>query len=76
MIEFLRFGLLAKRRPPTVDIGSCTRMLRRRTRISACNAARDRNSPATKHQTNLPRSIIALNITRFVGNGQMLLGLR
>jgi hypothetical protein len=37
----------------------------RRTRISACNAARDRNSPAIAHQINSQRSPIGVIINRF-----------
>jgi hypothetical protein len=37
----------------------------RRTRISACNAARDRNSPAIAHQINPRRSPIGVIINRF-----------
>jgi hypothetical protein len=32
--------------------------------------------PVTRHQTNLRRSTIAPNITRFAGTGQRILGLR
>jgi hypothetical protein len=44
----------------------------RSTRISASNAARDRNSPITAHQINLQRSTIAAIINRFVGDRQPL----
>src|SRR5262249_30166477 len=37
----------------------------RKTRISTCNAARDRNTTATAHQINLQRSRIATMINRF-----------
>ena len=42
----------------------------RRTRISACKAARDRNNPITAHQINLQRSPIAIDYCRFAGNRQ------
>src|SRR5215471_8936426 len=42
----------------------------RRTRISACKAARDRNNPTTAHQINLQRSAIAIDYYRFAGNRQ------
>jgi hypothetical protein len=44
----------------------------RRTRISNCNAARDRNSPATAHQTNPQRSPIGVVINRFARSRQPL----
>ena len=39
----------------------------RRTRTSACNATRDRNSPAIAHQLNPRNSPIGLTINRFAG---------
>jgi hypothetical protein len=44
----------------------------RRTRISNCDAARDRNSPATAHQTNPQRSPIGAIIDRFARSRQPL----
>src|ERR1700730_19172207 len=48
-------------------------VLARTTRISACNVARDQNSPTTAHQINLQRSIIAATINRFAGERQLFL---
>ncbi len=42
----------------------------RSTRISACNAARDRNSPTTAHQINLQKSPITATINRFAVDRQ------
>jgi hypothetical protein len=42
----------------------------RRTRISACNAARDRNSPIKAHQINLQRSLIGSEYQPIRGPGQ------
>jgi hypothetical protein len=42
----------------------------RSTRISACNAARDRNSPTTAHQINLQKLPIAAIINRFAVDRQ------
>jgi hypothetical protein len=41
------------------------------TRISASNAARDRNSPIKAHQINLQRSLIDRTIDRFAGVSQL-----
>jgi hypothetical protein len=54
-----------RKRPRRSTLSWC-----RRTRISACNAARDRNSPTTAHQINLQRSSIAIDYYRFAGNRQ------
>jgi formylglycine-generating enzyme required for sulfatase activity len=40
-------------------------------RISASNAARDRNSPIKAHQINLQRSLIDRTIDRFAGVSQL-----
>lgn len=42
----------------------------RRIRISASNAARDRNSPIKAHQINLEMSVMKRSINRFAGAGQ------
>jgi hypothetical protein len=42
----------------------------RRTRISACNAARDRSSPIKAHQINLQRSLIGSEYQPIRGPGQ------
>ena len=42
----------------------------RRTRISASNAARDRNSPIQAHQINLQKSLIASEYQPIRGRGQ------
>src|SRR5712692_5811565 len=43
----------------------------RSTRISASNAARDRNSPIKAHQISLKRSLIHGTINRFAGVSQL-----
>src|SRR5436190_21309728 len=43
----------------------------RRTRISASNAARGRNSPIKAHQINLQRSLIDRTINRFASTSQL-----
>ena len=42
----------------------------RRTRISACKAARDRNSPTKAHQSNLHISLIQKSINQFATDRQ------
>jgi hypothetical protein len=42
----------------------------RRTRISACNEARDRSNPTVAHQINLQRSPIPSTIDRFADDRQ------
>jgi hypothetical protein len=42
----------------------------RRTRISASNAVRDRNSPIKAHQINLQRSLIGSEYQPIRGPGQ------
>src|SRR6478672_372332 len=44
----------------------------RRTRISASNAARGRNSPIKAHQINLQRSLIDRTINRFASVSRLL----
>jgi hypothetical protein len=54
-----------------VDLRRRTLSWCRRTRISASNAARDRNSPIKAHQINLQRSLIDGIINRFASVSQL-----
>jgi hypothetical protein len=79
-VQYSRSHTIEPRKHQAVNVaeGQSLRGLRRstlswcrRTRISACNAARDRNSPIKAHQINLQRSLIRSEYQPIRGRGQL-----